>query len=114
VAAVRDRALSLADGESEKLLWPALRGELGRLGALPEVSVVDADSGKPVWGVEWLPAKVGGRTVVNMVDLRDRPMKIKIVRNGRSVKARDLLSLGGLQRVGALKPEVPILAEVGN
>jgi len=113
-AAVRGRALCLADGDSGKVLWPAMRGELGRLGALPEVSVVDASTGKPVWGVEWLSAKVGGRTVVNMVDLRDCPMQVRIVRNGRSVKARNLLSLGGLQHVGALKPEVPILAEVGN
>jgi len=115
VQAVRSRSLTFKSySDPEKVLWPAFMAELDKLGALPDVRLVDAATGGPVWGVEWLPAKVGGRTVVNMVDLRDRPMQVRIMRNGRSVKARDLLSLGGLQRVGALKPEVPILAEVEN
>lgn len=112
VAELRARSTILTDGDSMTVLWPALRKHLGDLGALPEVSVVDAQTGEPVWGVEWLSANVSGRTVINMVNLTDQPKDIKIVRAGRDLSARDLLSLGGRRIVRRLRPITPVLAEV--
>ena len=114
LTAIRDNALCLNDADPEKVLWPAIRDELGKLGALPEYSVVDAASGQPVWGVEWLPAKFKGRDFINVVDLRDQPFAVKILRHGNPVAARDLLSLGGRESVGPLKPITPVLAEIAQ
>ena len=112
LAAIRDHALCLSDADPEKVLWPQLAQELGSLGALPEYSVVDASSGKPIWGVEWLPAKFKGRDIINIVDLADKPFAVKILRRGNPVAARDLLSLGGRESVGSLRPATPVLAEI--
>lgn len=121
---IRARALAIsADADQEKVLWPRFMEELDRLGALPEVRVVDAKTAKPVWGVEWLPAKLGDRTVVNIVNLRATPFEVKLVREGGArrgegeapaepLAARDLLSLGGKAGVGSLNPIAPVLAEV--
>lgn len=108
------RALLLpADAGSDEI-WPLLRAELGMLGALPEVWVVDASTGEPTWGVEWLPAKVGRRTVVNIVNLRDALVEVKILRRGKPVEARNLLSLGKNQPIKSLKPMVPALAQIAT
>lgn len=112
VKRVRDRALAIDGDSSPRQIWPVLRRELAALRALPECSVVDAKSGEPVWGVEWLPARVGGRTVINLVNLNDKPVAVKVLRGGREVAAKDLLSLGGREGVRLLKPESPVLAEV--
>ena len=111
-AAMDSKAMRLPDGDPETVLWPALRDELGRLNALPDVSLVDAGTGKPVWGVEWLSAKIGGRTVANIVDLLDRPVRVKLLHNGKSIRAKDLLSLGSAQKVEMLRPESPVLARI--
>jgi hypothetical protein len=95
------------------------------------VSVVDATTGEPAWGVEWLPVTVGGRTVINMVNLTDKPVDVKIIRGEHviyermnapadirdvepSLNAVDLLSLGGREKVKTLKPITPVLAEIGR
>ena len=112
LARIENRALCMPDADPQKTLWPALRDELGRLGALPEASVVDAAAGNPMWGVEWLPAKLGTRTVINVVNLTDKPLDARILINGAPVGAKDLLSLGGLADIGRLEPATPVLAEV--
>ncbi|MHB1000519.1 MAG: beta-galactosidase [Armatimonadota bacterium] len=113
LANLRKGALCLkASASPEKDLWPAFLSELERLGVLPEVSVTDAKTGKPVWGVEWLPAKVGDRTVVNIVNLRAVPKDVNIKYRGNPVEARDLLSLGGKSKIRRLKPITPVLAEI--
>ena len=115
VETVRSRSLTFKSWSNpEKILWPALREELGKLGGLPDVRLVDAATGGPVWGVEWLPAKIGGRTVISILDLRSDPKQTKLQAHGKTIKAKDLLSLGGREKVGALNPEVPVLAEVEN
>lgn len=114
VARLREHALCLADGDPRKVLWPALREELGRLGALPEYSVVDASTGEPVWGVEWLPARTGGRTVINIVNLKDTTVELEVRRKDRPVRTMDLFSLGGREAVRQAKPITPILAEVSE
>jgi hypothetical protein len=86
--------------------------ELKNAGALPEVSIVDAFTGEPVWGLEWLPAKIGDRTVVSIVNLREQQACIKILVGGNRVQARDLLSLGGRDYVRVIKPITPVLAEL--
>jgi len=109
---IRARAWVIPGGRGSEELWPQFRAELTRLDALPDVSVVDADSGEPVWGVEWLPVDFEGRTVINMVNLLNKPVAVKILRNGRKVTARDLLSLGGRRKVRTLEPITPVLTQL--
>ena len=109
---IREKSFCCADADPEKVLWPALLDEMKALDILPEQSVVDASSEQPVWGVEWLPAAVKGAMVINIVDLRDEPKRIKILSNGETVEARDLLSLGGREKVGTLEPMLPVLARL--
>ncbi len=100
------------EAEDGKKMWPRFRTLLQQLGALPEVMVVDAGTGKPAWGIEWLPAQVNGCTVVNLVNFTAKPVEIKIIRSGKIVEARDLLSLGGGAKVKLLQPITPVLAEI--
>lgn len=106
------RGAALADGDPAKVLWPALRKELESVGGLPEYSVVDAKTGEPVWGIDWLPARVGGRTVISIINYRGAPVSVKIMRGDTPVEARDLLSLSGRERVSTLKSLTPVLAEI--
>jgi hypothetical protein len=112
----------------EQVLWPEFRALLQKLGALPDLKVVDAKTGEPAWGVEWLPAKVGARTVINIINLRSQPVEVKVLERGRAtqsdanrmrqeapfktVNAGDLLSIGGRGQVRELKPMTPVLAEL--
>ncbi len=110
--ALKSRAIFAASDAKERDLWPLFLKELGDLGALPDVSVVDALTGEPVWGVEWLPVEVNGRTVVNMVNLAKEQAWVKVVSNGRKVEAVNLLDRLGPMPVRVLKPAQPVLAEV--
>jgi len=107
-----DKGTTIVDGDPQKVLWPALRKQLESAGALPEYSVVDATTGEPIWGVEWLPARVGGRTVINMINYTGSPIDVRILRANKPVEAHDLLSLGGRERVSTLKSLTPVLAEL--
>jgi len=109
---VKDSSIALPDGDAEKVLWPALRKELGLAGALSDYSVVDAKTGEPIWNVEWLPVKVGGRTVMNLINFQNKALDIKILRQGKEIEARDMFSLGGREKVTTLKPIMPVLAEI--
>lgn len=120
---VRDQCPLPGDADVEKTMWPLFMDLLESADALPEVRVVDARTGEPVWGVEWLAGEIDGRTIVNIVDLLSRPVNVKLVsrRNAVSertgpddpvVKAVDLLSLGGKSEVKTLLPMTPVLAEV--
>lgn len=115
-----------SDADAEKVLWPGFRAMLGKLGALPDVRVVDAKTGAPVWGVEWLPATVKGRTVINIMNLSGKPVDVKVLAPGagnpmaqqpplnRVLDARDLLSIGGTAKMKTLLPLTPVLAEVSR
>ena len=103
VKSLKDSATVLTDGDPTKVLWPVMRKELESVGASPEYAVVGAKTGEPVWGVESLPAKVGGRTVINMISYWGKPVEVKILRGGKEIVARDLLSLGGREKVSTLK-----------
>ena len=109
LAALRAKALPLDAKLSAKQLQPSLYRELARLRALPEWRLVDAATGEPVWGVEWLPAKVNGRTVINAVNLLRHPVRVSIRKDNRPVSVTDLLSLGGREPVETLQPMVPVL-----
>lgn len=121
------------DADTAEAVWPTFIALLSKLGALPDVRLVDAHTGSPVWGVEWLPKKMGDRTIINMINLLDKPVDVKVVGMGvdektpevrdpnnlpqaipfkRSLAARDLLSLGGRDAVKTLQPMTPVLAEV--
>jgi len=109
LAAFRAKALRLDAKLSAQELQPLLGRELAALRALPEWRLVDAATGGPVWGVEWLPAKVKGRTVINAVNLLRHPVQVSILKGNRPVTATDLLSLGGREPVESLQPMVPVL-----
>ena len=112
VKPIRDRATSIPSGDAQEVLWPALRKELGLVGGLPEITLVDAKTGEPIWGVEWLPVTFRGKTIVNTINLRGKPYDVKLMKNGSRLWTRDLLSLTGQGKVTTLKPLTPVLAEV--
>jgi hypothetical protein len=109
LAALRAGALLLDAKASPKQLQPLLSRELAARRALPKWRLVDAATGEPVWGVEWLPAKVKGRTVINAVNLLRQPVHVSILKGNRRVNATDLLSLGAREPVQTLQPMVPVL-----
>ncbi|MBP6965353.1 MAG: beta-galactosidase [Armatimonadetes bacterium] len=122
---VRDSYPLPADADSEKQMWPFFIDLLEAAHALPEVRVVDAKTGEPVWGVEWLAAKVGDRQLVNVVDLLSRPVNVKLISRRNVIyerltaedpvlEAADLLSLGGKSKVETLLPMVPVLAQIAQ
>ncbi|MCC6484615.1 MAG: beta-galactosidase [Armatimonadetes bacterium] len=111
VSALVSGAAKLKDGDPEKDLWPQLRQKLTEKNAVPGCAVVDAESGQPIWGVEWLATRYQGKELLNIVNLHGQPHRIKIVRNGQPVEAKNLLSLGGKEPVGDLKPLTPVLTE---
>ena len=112
VKELNDKATALAAGAADKVLWPSLRGELGKAGVLPEYSVVDAKTGEVLWNVEWLPVNYKGKTLINIVNYLNKPVDVKIMRGGKEVEATDMFSIGGREKVGTLRPIMPVLAEV--
>lgn len=106
------RSVAVANGDAEKELWPVIREQLELAGGAPEVTIVDADTGKPIWGVEWRSTKFNGRTIVNIINLRGKPYEVKLLKNGTERWARDLFSLDGREKVKTLKSLTPVLAEV--
>lgn len=112
VKEVTNRAVAIKDGDPEKVVWPELLKQLEAVYALPDYQVVDAKTGEPIWGVEWLPARLNGRTVISLLNYTNTPHEIKILRRGIPVQARDLLSLGGAEKVSTVKLLTPVLAEV--
>jgi hypothetical protein len=111
--ALRDRALISNKPQGWNFGFD-MPSELEKLDALPDVRIVDAITGKPLWGLEWIPAKIGNRTVISIINLRNIDMNVKITVKGKRVEARDLLSLGGRDLVRMIKPATPILAEINN
>ncbi|MDH7601342.1 MAG: beta-galactosidase [Armatimonadota bacterium] len=101
-----------AQADPKNDLWPAFQEELSKAGALPRVRVVDAKTEQPIWGVEWLPTICKGKMVLNMVNLTNTSVDVKVLLEGKPVHARDLLSLGGQELVRTLRPITPVLAAV--
>ena len=115
VTRLRKMAMTLDRSANPKDdLWSKLYLALDRLGTLPSVRVVDAATGEPVWGVEWVTSRLDGRELVNMVNLTPNPVEVKLLRDGLAVEARNLLSLGGRDPVRRLAPMVPVLAELAD
>jgi hypothetical protein len=110
ITRLRDKALVLDSKLTARQMQPLLYRELKQIGVLPEWRMLDASTSEPVWGVEWLPVKVGGRTVINAVNLLREPVQVEILRRDRKLPATDLLSLGGRGQVETLKPMTPVLA----
>ncbi len=48
--------------------------------------LVDADTGKPVEGIEWRTVEYKGRTLVNIANYTKLPHKVEIVSNGKQIK----------------------------
>jgi hypothetical protein len=114
VKLLSDGGIHLAyDADSEKTIWPAFRSALSNARPVPELSVVGTKVGEaqPVWGVEWLVTRIGSRILINMVNLRDKPVEVAVLIHGEEVDAYDLLSLSGKEKVKTLLPMTPVLAE---
>jgi len=108
------RALLLDAKLSARQMQPEMGRKLDKLGALPEWRVVDAVTGEAPWGVEWLPARADGGTVINAVNLLNHSVNVKILRGRQPFAAADLLSLGGREKVETLQPMTPALAAPEN
>lgn len=113
-SAARQRIRGLDPAMDTKHLWPMTSNELAMVKSLPSVSVVDGNTGEPVWGVEWLPTAVGKRTVVNIINLTDKPIGVKLVSAGKEARTWDLLSYGGKSPARTLRPLIPVLAEMNR
>lgn len=105
-------ALKMYPDSTQAGIEAAFRSELEDRGALPDLSLLDAATGRPVQGVEWLTATASSRMVVNMVNLSGKPVRIRIERAGKEVRPVNLLSLGRAEPVQVLQPLVPVLARV--
>jgi hypothetical protein len=66
------------------------------------VVVLDADSGKEAWGVEWLSAKSGPALLVNLVNYTPKPVKVRL--EGPKGPATDLIVPAGPQTRIATSP----------
>ncbi|MHB0999788.1 MAG: beta-galactosidase [Armatimonadota bacterium] len=110
VAGLRNKSTCLdAFASPELVLWPKFRAELEEMKVLPEISVVDAKTGKPVWGIEWLTTSLQGKTYVNMVNLTTRPVNVEVRSTGIPQKVRSLLSPGIAKEIRRLDPAAPVL-----
>lgn len=94
-----------------ELVGMKLRDELelllGQAGVEPPVRMVDAETGKAPWGVEWLCARYGGHLVVNLCNYLREPQSVRI-------SGGPYVNLITRQRLGdaiELKPLVPVLAK---
>lgn len=113
-AAVNDALLIDAATTDTRAMAQLFRKALSTRGGLSEFQVVDAATGKPAWGVEWLPATLDdGRAVINLVNLLGKPMEIRIEKDSRPVEAFDLLPRPAPKTpVTTLEPLVPVLATI--
>ena len=93
LAGLRAKALLLDAKLTARQIQPLLCRELARLGALPDFQVVDVKTGDAAWGVEWLPVKVGGRTVINAVNLLRDPVSVSILQGQQKMAATDCSAL---------------------
>ena len=112
----RDAAGLLKDGACSLLPKaldpPVLRGRLLEAlrdaGGREDVQVKDVKTGQLPWGVEWLSAREGGRTVVNLVNYTNEEKRVRIAVPG----GRRLTNLFTGERVPgtvALPPLEPLL-----
>lgn len=109
LALLRVASISLRPKTSAHQMQPLLSTELAHLHALPDWQMLDSATGQPVWGVEWLPAKAGGRTVINAVNLLRHPVQIKILHHNQTVAEKDMLNLRDHKQVTTLEPMMPVL-----
>jgi len=110
--ALRGRAKRINSKTGVRDMSLKFREQLDATHALPELSVLDAATDEPVWGVEWLTAELDSRIVLNLINLTQKPVDVIITYKGNPVSANDLLSLGGAEPVKKLEPLVPVLTEI--
>ena len=109
VAAALKRALRIPAGESSRAIWPRLRGILAELGA-PETECIDARTGEPAWGIEWLAVKHKGALLINAVNLTKQPIAVRFQKSGKPTGGLADLFTGKRRRQPiTLEPLVPAL-----
>jgi hypothetical protein len=115
VQSLRDGAILFpSDADTKKILWPALGSYLGTVKPFAEYSVTGTEGGPPppVWGVEWLLAEMDDQVVINMVNLRDKPVDVLVLAHGEELGVRDLLGLDQEEKSTLrLMPMTPVLVK---
>jgi hypothetical protein len=108
VDGVLQRAARLEAGLSGRALWLHLLEALSEAGA-PEVECVEAASGQPAWGVEWLSVRDGGSLLINAVNLTKRKIAVRFRARGG-----ELWSFGHYRRVPKTPPDEVLQVRVAG
>jgi len=107
-AAKLDATLDLP--ATAKELWQALRPRLADWGVHPLAEVVD-QSGKPVWGVEWLATRLGDRLLANLSNYLRKPVRVRLLVDGRAAQVADRITADQAQPSLELPSLAPVLVE---
>jgi hypothetical protein len=92
-----------------KDLWAAILSRLPDWGAKPEVGLAD-DQGAAIWGVDWKTADTEKGILVNLCNLRQTPEKVRLVLDGKTPGATDVLTGETVTGLFTLQPlEVKLL-----
>jgi hypothetical protein len=92
----------------EREIWRWLEANIGRLGVRREVMLHD-ENGDPLWGVEYLTARLGERVLVNICNYTRQPLRVRIHRDGKPVSVLDLIEEKELGRTFTVQPLMPFL-----
>ncbi|MFQ6097583.1 MAG: beta-galactosidase, partial [Armatimonadota bacterium] len=102
------RCVVIPEGLAARELRDRLLAVLREAHVSGPVKVVEAGSEEPPWGVEWLAAEDGGRTVVNLVNYTNevKRLRISLPQGGKPV---NLFTGRPLPRTVRLEPLEPLL-----
>jgi len=92
----------------EKEIWRWLEANIGQLGVRREVTL-RGENNEPLWGVEYLAARLGDRILVNICNYTRQPLRARVYRDGKPVGAFDLIGRREFERTFAVQPLVPLL-----
>ena len=101
--------LRLAGGANSRDLHGPLLKALAEAG-VGRVECIEVKTGKPAWGVEWLPAEYQGALLINAVNLTNKPVRVEF-REGASRLAglTDLITGRRKRTPLTLQPLQPVL-----
>jgi len=85
---------------------------LGDVGGAPPVNLLDAETGRTVWGIEWLVAELDGDLIVNAVDLTREPRRVRFEVPGTGeLKGVELITGREIGAEVETKPLEPVLVK---
>jgi hypothetical protein len=94
-------------------LWRDVLEQLRAWSVTPEIAIRDID-GRPVWGVEWLTAAMGGRRVVNLINFRRDPVTVVLTDNERPCIGDNLFNGATMTNTIVVPSLEPLLLSVNN